>query len=200
MLHRPPLNLPKGGLLALLAVCLGGVGPGAMASEVCDLKYQSSARGQWAIQRKPGDHFVFRTQRKLLEPPAIDGVGMYYDVAEDAALDSLTAYLTRHLSGHGQNGQLQLARSPKPQRVRCADENWTVFTYELAKVSWSRAESAQPVPVAAPVAAPMAAAAPPVAPTPPSAAAPAAVPVPPKGRAPAAAAKAPSSTLKTYEE
>jgi hypothetical protein len=147
MKERPPIKWPQTGLLALSLLVLSGVSPGAYASELCDLNYRAAARGQFAVQGKP-EQFVFRTQRRLLEPPTIDGVDAYYDVAEDAALESLAAYMSQQSSV--KNGQLQMKRTTRPQRIRCAEAAWTVFSFDLSKVSWVRSDG----PVAAPALAP----------------------------------------------
>ena len=210
MSERPSFNPCREGLLSLVALGLAGASTIAGASDLCDLKYQAEARGQWAIQRKPGDHFVFRTQRKLLEPPVIDGIAAYFDVAEDAALDSLTAYLAQQPSAGGKSGKLVLGQTLQPQRIRCAEIAWTVFAYDLTRVTWTR-------PDVAPTSKPALAPAPPIPPTTPATAvvpvapAPAAItaaPTLPSASAQAvparvaspAPAKARASNLKTYEE
>ena len=138
MSEFPSFILRREGLQALVACGLAGAALTSNASDLCDLKYQASARGQWAIQSKPGEHFVFRTQRKLLEPPVIDGVAAYVDMAEDAALDSLTAYMAQLKTASGKSGELIIGHSLQPQPIRCSKIAWTVFTYDLAKVSWIR--------------------------------------------------------------
>ena len=224
MKERPSIKWPQGGLLALSLLVLSGVSPGAHASELCDLNYRAVARGQWAVQGKP-EQFVFRTQRRLLEPPTIEGVEAYFDVAEDAALESLTVYMSQQSSV--KNGQLQMSRTPRPQRIRCAEASWTVFSFDLSKVGWVRSDGPATTPALAPGLAPgvAPAAAFPPASVPPAAipapvlpaavtpAAPAAVPVaapatpapapkPPVAAAPAPAApvKAKPASVKTFEE
>ena len=119
-----------------MACCLAGAALTSNASDLCELKYQASARGQWAIQSKPVEPFVFRTQHRLLEPPVIDGVAAYVDMAEDAALDSLTAYMAQLKTAGGKSGNLIIGTSLRPQPIRCSEIAWIVFTYDLAKVSW----------------------------------------------------------------
>ncbi len=225
MKERPSIHWPQAGLLALSLLVLSGVSPGVHAADLCDLNYRAVTRGQWAVQGKP-EQFVFRTQRRLLEPPTLDGVEAYIDVAEDAALESLTAYMSQQSSV--KNGQLQMSRTPRPQRIRCADASWTVFSFDLAKVSWVRSEGPVATPAlspglgpgAAPAAAfppasvPAAAIPAPAMPAPATAAAPVAVPVsvsapapvaapavkPPVAAAPAAPAKTKPSSVRTFEE
>ena len=136
MSEFPSFILRPEGLQVLVACGLVGAALTSNASDLCDLKYQASAQGQWAIHSKPGEHFVFRTQRKLLEPPVIDGVAAYVDMAEDAALDSLTAYMAQLKTAGGKSGKLIIGHSLQPQPIRCSKIAWTVFTYDLAKVSW----------------------------------------------------------------
>jgi len=217
MKERPSRQWPQGGLLALSLLVLSGVSPGARAVDLCDLNYRAVTRGQWAVQGKP-EQFVFRTQRRLLEPPALDGVEAYHDVAEDAALESLAAYMSQQSSV--KNGQLQMSRTPRPQRVRCADASWTAFSFDLSKVSWVRSDGPVTAPAlapglspgVAPVAAVPAASVPlavipaPVVPAAPVAAAPAAaapsIAKPPVAvaSAPAAPAKGKPASVKTFEE
>jgi hypothetical protein len=211
MFERPSFNSCREGLLSLVALGLTGASTIAGASDLCDLKYQADARGQWAVQRKSADYFVFRTQRKLLEPPVIDGVAAYFDVAEDAALDSLTAYLAQQPSAGGKSGKLVLGQTLQPQRIRCAEIAWTVFAYDLTKVTWTRldvAPASKPALVPAPPTPPTpATAVVPVAPAPAPAAITAAPTLPsasaqavPARVASPAPAKARASNLKTYEE
>lgn len=115
----------------------------AVSADLCDLKFQSTARGEWAIQRKPNEHFVFRTQRKLLEPPAIHGNATFYDIAEDAAMDALQLFTIQNHSESEKKGTLTVSRN-QAQRLRCGDKHWTVFIFDLAKVRWEKTEEQPP--------------------------------------------------------
>jgi hypothetical protein len=145
MQECPSFNKFREVLKALAVLVLSGVTPGVLASEWCDLKYQAVARGQWAVVHESGEHFVFRTRRQLLELPAPQGVDTYIDVAEDAALESLTAYLTQRSPVN--SGQLQVRNAARPQRIRCPKAEWIAFIFDLAKVSWVRSEATPAVPV-----------------------------------------------------
>lgn len=133
-------------LLAIWSTCSAG---SALATDLCDLKFQTTAGGEWAIQQKPNEHFVFRTQRKLLEPPTIHGPATYYDVAEDAAIDALQLFTTQNYSESEKKGSLIVSRS-KAQRIRCGENNWTFFIFDLAKVRLERPESQPMSPVQQP--------------------------------------------------
>lgn len=142
-------RIGQGVLLTLLAIWSASSAGSARAADLCDLKFQTTARGEWAIQRKTNEHFVFRTQRKLLEPPAIHGISTYYDVAEDAAMDALQSFTTQNYSESEKKGSLIVSRS-KAQRMRCGENNWTFFIFDLAKVRLESSESQPMSPVQQP--------------------------------------------------
>jgi hypothetical protein len=123
----------------MLVFC--GLSVPTIASELCSLSFQTAGRGEWAIMQMAGEHFVFRTQRKLLEPPAIESIAAYYEVAEDTALEALEIHERRKLSAGSKLGTLLVSRS-QAQRIRCNGSHWTVFSFNLANVSWSKAETA----------------------------------------------------------
>ena len=126
------------GLQILLLLGLSGLGLNSAASEWCALSFQSAERGEWAISHAASEQFVFRTQRKQLEPPAIKDIATYYDLAEDAALAALEVYASRNLPGADKGASLQVSRS-QAQRIRCDNTAWTVFSYNLAHIGWKKA-------------------------------------------------------------
>ena len=131
------------GLQILLLLGLSGAGLPGMASELCALNFQAAERGEWALLQKAGDYFVFRTHRKQLDPTTINDIASYYDVAEDAALQALESHASRNLPGTEKNGTLLVSRS-QAQRILCDGRQWTVFSYNLANVSWKKPESTPP--------------------------------------------------------
>lgn len=137
--HTRRHGIYQGVLWTFLAICSACWADSAPAADLCELKYQSTARGEWAIQRKMSAHFVFRTHRKLLEPPAVNGKAAYFDIAEDAAMDALQLFTTQNYSESEKKGSLVVSRS-QAQGIRCGENNWTVFSIDLSNVRWERSE------------------------------------------------------------
>ena len=125
-------------LLGLLGLCCP-----ATALEMCDLKYEVTDRGEWAMLIRSGEHFVFRTQRRQLEPPAFSSIVDYHEVAEAAALEALESHVRRKLSVGSAPGSLHVSRG-LAQTIPCNGKSWTLFSYNLASVNWKKTEAPPP--------------------------------------------------------